>query len=439
MANKDVKRIRDLYGTDDEESDSTDDDDEYEDDIGYTTLPISAIAPPLSPDILPVRLRLPHSREESPNTFPDRKIDKPVPFVRTQSQSRVQNGLTALSEGVRKTSSVKKSRETPDAKIMDTSHGVKNILLPATPHGRARRIIANNRDIWSAVTMGGDVRFINGSRRYVMQRCSMPGDTSNHVEDVCLVGDTLVIGYGRVRPPFEQSSPQIQTFCLGDITNDTPPSRICVEHRPHCGRGVKSLSAIDHTKFLSGGYNKRIHLWTLSEDGEPDSQDLKVFFKSGPVHGLAFVPETKTVLGASGKYLKVIDIEKPMDVTYTLSRNVRHIHSSQLPNIVSLEVEDLFEQVHVFDTRASGFTAVPALRFGRQEQRRSRYTRGSLQHSYFARGYDSTVLLWDFRNTKNVVVKLETKRDKSVVHTMFSGFDVVAFGKSIVSVYEKVV
>jgi hypothetical protein len=49
MANKDMKRVRDLYGTDDKESDSTDDDNEYEDDIGYTTLPISAIAPPSSP------------------------------------------------------------------------------------------------------------------------------------------------------------------------------------------------------------------------------------------------------------------------------------------------------------------------------------------------------------------------------------------------------
>jgi hypothetical protein len=108
------------------------------------------------------------------------------------------------------------------------------------------------------------------------------------------------------------------------------------------------LSAIDNIRFLSGGYNQRIHVWTSSRDDEPDSEGLKVFFKSGPVYSLAYIPEITTVLGASSQYLIVIDINKPMDVTYQVSRNVRHIHSSQLPNIVALEVSAIHSLKFVY-------------------------------------------------------------------------------------------
>jgi hypothetical protein len=134
-------------------------------------------------------------------------------------------------------------------------------------------------------------------------------------------------------------------------------------------------------------------------------------------------------------------------------------------------VDDLDEQVQLFDIRAGGFQTQPAVRFGHRMQasrpaRHSppsyRYTRGSLSHCHFARGFaDGYTFVWDFRNpkvssfddlfgsgigsltpkleTQKVAVKLESRDGKqNVVHTAISGLDVAAFSTGVVTVYNQV-
>jgi hypothetical protein len=135
-------------------------------------------------------------------------------------------------------------------------------------------------------------------------------------------------------------------------------------------------------------------------------------------------------------------------------------------------VDDLDEQVQLFDIRAGGFNIQPVVRFGHRAQttrpaRHSspsyRYTRGSLSHCYFTRGFaDGYVFVWDFRNpkvgtfyvlvfcrdtgsltpnleTQKIAVKLESRVGKlDVVHTAISGLDVAAFSTGVVTVYKQV-
>ena len=134
------------------------------------------------------------------------------------------------------------------------------------------------------------------------------------------------------------------------------------------------------------------------------------------------------------------------------------------------QVDDLDEQVQLFDIRAGGFQTQPAVRFGHRTQANRparhaphsyRYTRGSLSHCHFARGFaDGYVFAWDFRNpkvgtfcvlgsevcslipeleTQKVAVKLESRDEKqNVVHTAISGLDVAAFSTGVVTIYNQV-
>ena len=133
-------------------------------------------------------------------------------------------------------------------------------------------------------------------------------------------------------------------------------------------------------------------------------------------------------------------------------------------------MDDLDEQVQLFDIRAGGFQTQPAVRFGHRMQtnrlaRHSppsyRYARGSLSHCHFARGFaDGYVFVWDFRNpkvgntcvfgsdvcwltpkleTQKIAMKLESRDEKqNVVHTAISGLDVAAFSTGVVTIYNQV-
>jgi hypothetical protein len=48
----------------------------------------------------------------------------------------------------------------------------------------------------------------------------MPGESQHHVEDACLVGNTLVIGYGH---PVRLVETQIDTLDLNEFVNENVP------------------------------------------------------------------------------------------------------------------------------------------------------------------------------------------------------------------------
>ncbi|KAH7903327.1 hypothetical protein BJ138DRAFT_1020823, partial [Hygrophoropsis aurantiaca] len=94
-------------------------------------------------------------------------------------------------------------------------------------------------------------------------------------------------------------------------------------------------------------------------------------------------------------------------------------------------IKHLDQQIQIFDSRKGGFNRPPCVAFGHRftdEKFEPSYTKGSTRHVYFARGQDDSVVLWDYRNLKNAVIKRHYQQIDAVVHTAFSNSEVVAFG-----------
>jgi len=57
-----------------------------------------------------------------------------------------------------------------------------------------------------------------------------------------------------------------------------------------------------------------------------------------------------------------------------------------------------------------------------------------ISQCFFARGHhDGTVVLWDFRNVKNIVTKRQSRLTQEVVHTVVADSRVVTFGEGVVT------
>lgn len=394
--------------------------------------------PAFSPQLLPVLTRDWESSEEE---IPTNEAPPPP-----RRKSGPQKGRKKRPETGR-SGTVAAPRDNPTI-IARPSR--KHILLPLPPNGRARRLVCSSTlDIWCAVTMRGDVQFINGIEHTKLSDLSMPGESHHHVEDACLVGNTLVIGYGASDRSVET---QIETLNLNEFVNENDRLffRNALLHPPHCDRGISCLAPVDNRRFLSGGYDKRIHLWTFSDDSSIKTNDMKLYLNA-PARAIGYAPETKRAYVGSGKRIWNLSVERPTNADgLPISNEVNSIHVNlHEPDLVVLEVDDLDEQVQLFDIRAGGFQTQPVVRFGHRTQagnpaRHSppsyRYTRGSLSHCHFARGFaDGYVFLWDFRNPKKVAVKLGSRDVKQkVVHTAISGLDVAAFSTGVVTVYSQV-
>jgi hypothetical protein len=155
-------------------------------------------------------------------------------------------------------------------------------------------------------------------------------------------------------------------------------------------------------------------------------------YLNAPARAIGYAPETKTAYVGSGRRIWNLKVEKPANAKgLPISNEVNSIHVNlHEPDLVVLEVvcqrhwsvqsmaidlrhpqvDDLDEQVQLFDIRAGGFQTQPAIRFGHRTQANGparhsppsyRYTRGSLSRCHFARGFtDGYVFAWDFRNPK---------------------------------------
>lgn len=91
----------------------------------------------------------------------------------------------------------------------------------------------------------------------------------------------------------------------------------------------------------------------------------------------------------------------------------------------------------MFDRRMGGFDKAPCCTFGYRNANAKfepSYTKGGMHHTFFARGHhDGTVVLWDFRNVKNIVTKRQSRLTQEVVHTVVADSRVVTFGDSVVT------
>ncbi|KAG0705477.1 hypothetical protein DFH29DRAFT_799969 [Suillus ampliporus] len=306
---------------------------------------------------------------------------------------------------------------------------IKRVALPKTPYGRSRRLLipASDNLPLAAITMRADVQFINRHSQFRLTLNSLPNDgVHRHVEDACVVGDTVVLGYN--------SGPSQVTFL--PVTTEAP-CRVDAQALPHgnsprmprpSGEGVRCLAAMRQeagsVEFFTGGHDRRVFLWTANAQSleQPTVTKLGVFLDSG-VSAMAYRHHNNCLVSSDTKKLYVTDLTrsytpKPVPV----SNDVYQIHvHPQTPDLTLLE---------------GGFDRTPCCTFGYRDADKFQpsYTKGSVSQTFFARGHqDGVVLLWDFRNVKNIVTKRQSQLAEPVVHAVISDGHVVTFGGGVVT------
>ncbi|KAF8897350.1 hypothetical protein BD779DRAFT_1490354 [Infundibulicybe gibba] len=290
------------------------------------------------------------------------------------------------------------------------------------------------------VSMRADTHFFHPVKRHRISSYSMPcREDYQHVEDACVVGETIVIGYG--------DGPQ--QISLLRMNKDRSPRKIELNHKPHsrpirCGRpdtkGTMLVSCLaaacssgKNVKFFTGGYDKSIRRWTVLDDHGSATSERIAQVTTAP---FALASRGRQILIAAGRNFLNIDLNHIMakPKLAPLSNPVYQIHiHPQAPNITILETSHLDSQVHIFDDRRKcGLDRAPDCHFGYRHEGplASRYSRGSTHHSYFVKGYpDGYICVWDYRSTQTPVVKIQHRRVEPVVHTIFTKSEIICFGK----------
>jgi len=322
---------------------------------------------------------------------------------------------------------------------------LKRVLLPKTEHGRARRLLMpESADLpLVAVTMRGDCHFIERKKKFRISGYSLPNPgVFRHVGDVCMVGDTAVLGC-------DKGTHQISFLSVAG-----KPQMIDVTWSPHCSgpryqdtqkRGVSRLAAIHaedgHIKFLSGGYDGTIHEWTagIANLNEPHSR--KVVSHGTCIMALAYRDRDRSVMASAQKRLHITDLNRCKTMTHPFSNDIQQIHMHpQAAYVTLLEVRHLDRQIQLYDSRKGDFDSEPCLSFGHRNTNSKflgRHTRGSVHLVHFAMASeDGGVLLWDFRNSKMAVIEKRFQQAEKVVHTVFADSDIATFGQGVVTFFE---
>ncbi|KAG1780185.1 hypothetical protein EV702DRAFT_964369 [Suillus placidus] len=315
---------------------------------------------------------------------------------------------------------------------------LKRVPLPKTPYGRSRRLLIPASDDLPlvAISMRADAQFINRRDQFRLTLNSLPNPgVQQHVEDACIVGDIVVLGFN--------SGPSQVTFL--PVTTEAP-RRVDARILPHVssprmsrssGEGVRCLAAMNaavgSVEFFTGGHDRRVFKWSADARSleEPTVTKVDVFLDSG-VSAMAYRHNVNSLVSSDTKKLYVTDLTRshtPRPAQVSNDVNQIHVHP-QIPHLTLLEML-------LFDSRMGGFDKAPCCTFGYRNTNakfQQSYTKGSIHHTFFVRGHqDGTVLLWDFRNVKNIVTKRQSQLTKSVVHTVVSDGRVVTFGDSVVT------
>ncbi|KAH7887911.1 hypothetical protein F5I97DRAFT_1805252, partial [Phlebopus sp. FC_14] len=303
------------------------------------------------------------------------------------------------------------------------------VPLPRTPYGRPRRLLmpASPDLPFAAVTMRGDCHFIHRKEKFRISLLSLPNPgVVRRVEDACIVGDTIVLGY-------DNGPHQISLLPV----TDRKPNMVDVALSPHSSgprykdtprRGVNCLAAMHaeagHIKFFSGGHDGAIHRWTVSPDALHDPHTEKVTSHGNSLSALAYRHQHASLLSSTQKTLFVTDLHRGETVS-NHSNDIQHIHvHPQAPYVTLLEVREPPACLS-FGHRTSEAKFSPS------------HNKGSVHLVHFARASeDGSILLWDFRNCKEAVVVRRYQQMEKVVHTIFADSDIGTLGEGVVTFFE---
>ncbi|KAG9317205.1 hypothetical protein JVU11DRAFT_1398 [Chiua virens] len=240
---------------------------------------------------------------------------------------------------------------------------VKRVPLPKTVHGRPRRLLMPNSAELPlvAVTMRGDCHFIERKKKFRISGYSLPNTGAfRHVADVCMVGNTAVLGCDK------------GTHQISFVSVAGKPKMIDVAWSPHSSsrrsrdqdaqkRGVSCLAAIHaedgHIKFLSGGYDGTIHEWTVGLEMLNEPRSTEVASHGTHIDALAYRGRDRSVATSAGKRLHITDLSRRTTKEYQFSNDIQQIHMHPQEQLLTL-----FERLLIGAGKASPSPPVgPAL------------------------------------------------------------------------------
>ncbi|KAF9246944.1 hypothetical protein BU15DRAFT_38800, partial [Melanogaster broomeanus] len=305
------------------------------------------------------------------------------------------------------------------------------VPLPNTVYGRSRRLLIPESIHlpFVAVTMRGDCHFIERKKKFRITGHSLPNPgVFRHVEDVCIVGDTVVLGCDKGPHqisflPVSQGRPQM-------IDATRSPHNSGPRYKDTPNRGISCLAAMhaeeDRIKFFSGGHDGTVHRWTASVTELHNPRCEKVVSHGSCVSALAYHHRDTSLLSSTQKTLHITDLNRNTTVSRPFSNEIQQIHVHPHAAYVTLFEGD--------------FDREPCLSFGHRNSDAKispSHTRGSANLVHFARGgKDGMVFLWDFRNSKEAMVWKQYRRAEKVVHTVFADTDIATFGQGVVTFFE---
>ncbi|GAA5862641.1 hypothetical protein JCM8547_003497 [Rhodosporidiobolus lusitaniae] len=235
--------------------------------------------------------------------------------------------------------------------------------------------------------------------------------------------DTLIVGYLGAKDPetkeFRSPPSQVVLYKRDQLPHkrESTLHETQVAHKPHTAGGVTAIANVGGSgrlRFVTGGEDKRIFLWTRSRATQSFSSENLRSEHSSKITSLATVEKKNWVVSAGmDKRLIVHDFNDPQASVWQalLPSPVATVQSLSLdPNLVLARMSSSTQQFQVHDTRMPG-TAAPSLVFGIDlphhrnasgalaSTTMGRYLRGNLMDTVFAfPDHDIGVKLWDLRN-----------------------------------------
>ncbi|KAG2043040.1 hypothetical protein BDR03DRAFT_853239 [Suillus americanus] len=384
----------------------------------------------------PASQRITTAARSSVLSRPGKRNNHHTSNITTSVEDRHGSALSLQSRRSQRASSLS-SESSADQEVVRLP-ALKRVPLPKTPYGRSRRLLipASDNLPLVAISMRADAQFINRRDQFRLTLNSLPNPgVQQHVEDACVVGDTVVLGFNS--GPSQISFLPVTTKAPRRVNSRPLPHVSSPRMSTSSGEGVRCLAATNaapgSVEFFTGGHDRRIFKWSADAQSleEPTVTKINIFLDSG-VSAMAYRHNDNSLVSSDTKKLYVTDLTRlhtPRPAQVSNDVNQIHVHP-QIPHLTLLEMS-------MFDRRMGGFDKAPCCTFGYRNTNakfQQSYTKGSIHHTFFVRGHqDGTVLLWDFRNVKNIVTKRQSQLTESIVHTVVSDGHVVTFGDSVVT------
>ncbi|KAF7433218.1 hypothetical protein PC9H_005168 [Pleurotus ostreatus] len=226
----------------------------------------------------------------------------------------------------------------------DIQHPSTVVDIPTAAHSRARRLLVS-KSVYvplTTISMRADAQFINHTKRCRISAYSLPFEGSyRHVEDACIIGDTVVIGY--------RDSPS-QISLIDHFEPERQPALKGINAKPHRQKGshvgVSCLCGMPNARFLSGGYDHAINLWTTkrTSHGELTASVQHLSTLSATPNSLGYRECDGVLLAGFGQWVAAVNLERPTAKPQMakLSNVIHQIHQHPSdPNLTIFEASGM--------------------------------------------------------------------------------------------------